>query len=231
MSITVTPAGGGASAPLTLAVNGLGTSPTQAETASNTTAAAAGAQQVSPTINWLGQGWKTNATAASQPVELRSYLLPVQGAAQPFGDFLLQYQVNGGGYTNGALRYSLTAASEVQLGVEGFGGSYARLRAGNASTQFVDIKSGAGSDAVVDTGSATTSIKLAINGTTAFTIKAGCSQSLVTTVAALPAAATAGNGARAFVSDANATTFQSIVAGGGANNVPVFSDGTNWRIG
>ncbi len=53
----------------------------------------------------------------------------------------------------------------------------------------------------------------------------------VLTVATLPTAATAGAGARAFVSDANATTFASIVAGGGANNVPVYSDGSNWRIG
>ena len=51
------------------------------------------------------------------------------------------------------------------------------------------------------------------------------------TVAALVAAATAGAGARAVVTDANATTFASIVAGGGANVVPVYSDGTNWRIG
>lgn len=53
----------------------------------------------------------------------------------------------------------------------------------------------------------------------------------VLTVATLPAAATAGAGARAFVSDANATTFASVVAAGGANGVPVYSDGTNWRIG
>jgi hypothetical protein len=33
------------------------------------------------------------------------------------------------------------------------------------------------------------------------------------------------------VTDASATTFHSIVAGGGANVVPVFSDGTDWRIG
>lgn len=52
-----------------------------------------------------------------------------------------------------------------------------------------------------------------------------------TTVAALPAAATAAAGARMFVTDANATTFASVVAGGGANIVPVYSDGTNWRIG
>lgn len=51
------------------------------------------------------------------------------------------------------------------------------------------------------------------------------------TVASLPSAATAGAGATSFVSDANATTFASVVAGGGANNVPVYSDGTNWRIG
>jgi hypothetical protein len=52
-----------------------------------------------------------------------------------------------------------------------------------------------------------------------------------TTVGSLPAAATAGSGARAFVTDANATTFLSTVAAGGANKVPVVSDGTNWLIG
>jgi hypothetical protein len=52
-----------------------------------------------------------------------------------------------------------------------------------------------------------------------------------TTVSGLPAAATAGAGARAFVTDSTATTFLSTVAGGGANKVPVVSDGTNWLIG
>jgi len=51
------------------------------------------------------------------------------------------------------------------------------------------------------------------------------------TVSALTAAATAGAGARAFVTDATATTFLSTVAGGGANKVPVVCDGTNWLIG
>jgi hypothetical protein len=52
-----------------------------------------------------------------------------------------------------------------------------------------------------------------------------------TTVAGLPSAATAGAGARSFVTNATATTFLSVVAGGGANKVPVVSDGTNWLIG
>lgn len=52
-----------------------------------------------------------------------------------------------------------------------------------------------------------------------------------TVVASLPSAATVGANARAFVTDATATTFHSTVAGGGANKVPVVSDGTNWLIG
>ena len=56
-------------------------------------------------------------------------------------------------------------------------------------------------------------------------------QSYISATTSLPAAATAGSGARAFVSDANDTAFNAIVAGSGANNLPVFSDGTDWRIG
>jgi hypothetical protein len=52
-----------------------------------------------------------------------------------------------------------------------------------------------------------------------------------TTVAALPSASVAGAGSRSFVTDANATTFLSVVAGGGANKVPVVSNGANWLIG
>lgn len=49
------------------------------------------------------------------------------------------------------------------------------------------------------------------------------------TVSQLPAA---GNrSAVSFVTDATATTFGTIVAGAGANKVPVYDDGTNWRIG
>ena len=47
-------------------------------------------------------------------------------------------------------------------------------------------------------------------------------------VASLPASV---RNAEAFVTDANSTTFGAIVAGSGANYVPVYADGTNWRIG
>jgi hypothetical protein len=51
------------------------------------------------------------------------------------------------------------------------------------------------------------------------------------TVSALPSAATAGAGARAFVTDANSITFNASAVGGGGNNMPVFSNGTGWFIG
>lgn len=53
-------------------------------------------------------------------------------------------------------------------------------------------------------------------------------KSLPTTVASL---ATGSAGMRSFVTDATTTTFGSVVTGGGSNSVPVYHDGTNWRIG
>lgn len=63
------------------------------------------------------------------------------------------------------------------------------------------------------------------------TVLRGVQRGTVFTVAGLPSASTMGAGARAFVSNATVTTFATVVAGGGTNNVPVYSDGTNWRIG
>ena len=51
------------------------------------------------------------------------------------------------------------------------------------------------------------------------------------TVATLPSAVTSGKGARSFVTDALAPVFGATVAAGGAVAVPVYSDGTNWKVG
>jgi hypothetical protein len=51
------------------------------------------------------------------------------------------------------------------------------------------------------------------------------------TVATLPSASTSGKGARSFVTDALAPTFGTTVVGGGAVAIPVYSDGTNWKVG
>lgn len=67
--------------------------------------------------------------------------------------------------------------------------------------------------------------------TTGLAIKGGQAVSTGYTVATLP---TGIQGGRAHVTDANATLtagIGAVVAAGGANVVPVFFDGTNWRIG
>jgi hypothetical protein len=50
-------------------------------------------------------------------------------------------------------------------------------------------------------------------------------------VSALPSAATAGVGARAFVNNALNPVFGNAVVGSGLSTVPVYSDGTNWNVG
>lgn len=51
------------------------------------------------------------------------------------------------------------------------------------------------------------------------------------TVATLPSATTVAAGAQSFVTDALAPAFGATVAGSGAINTPVYSDGTNWKVG
>ena len=104
----------------------------------------------------------------------------------------------------------------------------------SATTTFTGLKLN-----VTNTASAADSnlLDLQVGGTSVASISTngstgtGYLKLIPTTVGALTAAATVGAGTKAFVNDANATTFASVVAGGGSNVVPVYSDGTDWRIG
>lgn len=82
----------------------------------NTTAAAAGAQQVSPATIWTGEGWKTNATAATQTVNFQAYVLPVQGAVSPTATWVLQSQINSGGWAD---RMTVDSAGVLSLPTSG----------------------------------------------------------------------------------------------------------------
>lgn len=62
-------------------------------------------------------------------------------------------------------------------------------------------------------------------------VSGGTVKTATTTVAGLPSAATAGAGARAFVTDATACTLASTPTGGGAVKCPVYSDGAAWKEG
>ena len=53
----------------------------------------------------------------------------------------------------------------------------------------------------------------------------------VFTVATLPSASVSEIGSRSFVSDAASPSFGATAVGGGAVAVPVYSDGTVWKVG
>ena len=78
----------------------LGTTAGLGLAALNGTAAAAGAQQISPYVQWRGNGWKTDATAASRTVDFFADVLPVEGAAAPTGNWRLGYSINGAATTS-----------------------------------------------------------------------------------------------------------------------------------
>jgi|688.fasta_scaffold271634_2 hypothetical protein len=72
-------------------------------------------------------------------------------------------------------------------------------------------------------------LNFSVDGNTVFNVDTvGTQYSRPNTVAVLPSPTL---GSRSFVTDANNTTFNTRVFGGGSNAVPVFSNGTYWLIG
>lgn len=112
----------GAGNPITRTLTSLGTTITDAYVAANSTAAAAGAQQVSPAIVWEGLGWSTT-NSASRSVRFAGYVLPIQGSTNPTGEWVIASNVNAGGYTR---RFSVNTAgvcyaNGYHFDVSGFG--------------------------------------------------------------------------------------------------------------
>lgn len=87
---------------LKLITPGIGITPSNAKGIylQDTTSATSILQQESPALTFEGQGWKSNATAASQVVNLREYVLPTLGTASPSFQFNWDGSVNGGAYSN-----------------------------------------------------------------------------------------------------------------------------------
>ena len=115
--------------------DGIGTTNTTGLELANATAAAAGAQQQSPDTVWTGAGWKTNATAASQPVKWRAFALPVQGTTTPTVTLQFENQINGGGWTKKAT-LSNSGGFEVWTATVSTGGSVEIASASNATIDF-----------------------------------------------------------------------------------------------
>ena len=141
-------------------------------------------------------------------------------------------------YSDGGTYYTIYNTSGVGLGANFIGCTiYSDYAADYATNAYAEPGYLAGKSKFIGcifNGTFTSGV--AALGTGSTTTFVGCSgynvsNLVTTTVASLPTPSSTNLGAQSFVTDANATTFASIVAGGGANKVPVYSDGTNWRIG
>lgn len=95
--------------------NGIGSTLTDGIALKNNTAAIAGTQQQSPSLHFAAQGWKTNATAGSQPVDWWMTNAPVQGTSAPTTNLVFSWAVNNGSVTR--------AASFTQTGLDLAGGN------------------------------------------------------------------------------------------------------------
>jgi hypothetical protein len=133
---------------------------------------------------------------------------------------------------NSALLANTTGSNNTGIGV----GSLSSNTTGGSNTGLgyaagSQITTGSNNTIIgsnAQASSATAANEITIGNTSQKVIRYPLSYS---TVANLPSAATVGQAARTFVTDALAPTFGASVAGGGAVFIPVYSDGTNWKVG
>lgn len=122
----------------------------------------------------------------------------------------------------------------LQLG--GISSSFAGIQQ-SGTTVTIGLADNTAGGALVASGTLAVTLTLAVTGATTFTGAVTCAATLRLgnyIVSGLPAAATAGVGATAFVTDGSTTLILGLgltVAGSGSNKVPVYSDGTNWIVG
>ena len=199
-------------------------------------------------------GDNTNASIFGAPLEVGSILgAAANNQSVPGGIALPTYRGTGtviandewGSYIYGA-RYRGTINSPLPVkdgdwlmefgatafdGTNNNGGGEIALRVDGTVTgssnpskiEFYNTLSGANSQ----------SLGMVLDSTQKLSVS-GPVKTVATTIALLGSAATAGVGARAFATDGNlvaAGNFGAVVGGSGANAVPVYSDGTDWRIG
>ena len=143
---------------------------------------------------------------------------------------------------SGATTSNSVFGSAITTGTIGIGGTAGTgtITVGQSTvSQTTNIQTGAtasGSTKTIALGTSglagsTTNISIGSTTGTSITTINGIKKQQNYTVATLPSASTSGVGARSFVTDALAPNFNVTVVTGGTVAVPVFSDGTTWKVG
>jgi hypothetical protein len=168
----------------------------------------------SPTLVTPALGSASATTVAIGGATLGSDALAVTGTATISGTVSTGTIVSTGSVNTGSTG-GFTAGT---TGFLRFGGTRARIT--SSADGVIDVTNSA----------STNSVSLTVGASNLLTTN-GPLKTLVTTVTLLPAAATVGVGARAFVTDALTPAWGSAVVGGGAVSVPVYSTGSAWNVG
>lgn len=152
---------------------------------------------------------------------------------------------NGLTFTGAALTLCTSGTAQVTISNTGImklndgtftltngGSSKASIGPATATNGLLPLTDGGGTSGIA--------LNLSVDGVVSVKNRTGSSDAALiaatvstvpTTVGALPTCNAGAKGARSFVTDANAATFLTAAAAGGANNVPVVCDGTSWKIG
>ena len=160
----------------------IGVTSTDGLVLNNGTAAAAGAQQMSPRLRFDGFGWKTDATATSQAVSMVQELLPVEGASAPTANLLWRYSVNGGAYSTIA---TLRSSGDMVVGnLETTTNVDSGFRYRLSGSTFISLTA-----PTIASGGCTSPAVTSANGTVAFLLTIGTSCTGVKTITlTMPAA-------------------------------------------
>lgn len=140
-----------------------------------------------------------------------------QGAlfSNSFASVVGTVQVNGNSGTFRYTHYDTSGLDRFEIGIDN-----ASESGSNAGSNFyIARKSDAG--AAIDS-------PLTINRASGIVTVAKGINLAGYTVATLPTCNSANKGLMVYVTDANAVTYNSVVAGGGTNTLPVMCNGTNW---
>jgi len=129
-----------------------------------------------------------------------------------------------------------TATGTKTIDIGGGGASVTNLSLANTSSGSASVVIGCSTDntiTIANSGGVSNIQSITIGSTvgSSTTTVNGILKQQTYTVATLPSASTSGVGARSFVTNALAPTFGATVVTGGAVAVPVYSDGTNWKVG
>lgn len=147
--------------------------------ASNTTTASSGNQMYGGAFHSIGQGWKSNATAASQTADFRWYTIPLSGATVITANLQFDAKIDVGAYTNVMQLSSagLLTVPTLTVSSGAMTSSDIRSSALTANSNFVTSGSGIGltsiTNAAWNINSKPLQFRVGLRGSTSTAVTAG----------------------------------------------------------